>query len=1100
MKIRQKNSSKYADSLKIAAILICIGCISVIPYQPMYAFAIPVEWNIVLEQNGRTLKEVFSSIEKSTGYKFIYPSSDIDLERKVNAEIDVRQQPIHDILHSILTGTNLSYTIEGSQIVLRREHPQRVVPVTQQDRKITVTGIVTDEEEEPVIGANIMVKGTAVGTVTDVDGKFHLPDVDPDAVLVVSFIGYESEEIKAGSSLAVRLRQDHTLLNEIVVVGYGSMTRKDVTSSITTIRSDQLNQGVYSSPAQLLQGKVPGLTITQNSNPNATPSVTLRGASTLRTGAAMEPYYVIDGVPGGSLALIAPDDIESIDVLRDASATAIYGSKAANGVIIVTTKRGQAGQTNVSYSGYLAVDRVAKNWDLMTGDQYKAYVLDNGFSLDPYDDRGADTDWQKEVQRTGISQNHNVSINGGYEKTIYNASLNYMKNQGVIKGTEMERYIGRAFVETKTINDRLTLAFNLNASVTKQNDVLAEGQGISVYDAMCYYLPISPVKNEDGSWFEYGERSQYANPVSLIEENTIFSKTKFIQANARSSFVILPGLVYNLDLSLQNEQYNHNRYYSSQSMAATGMNGKATRAAVENEKTVMEMHLNYDKTFDEVHKLGAMAGYSWEESNNNDGFQASTYNFFNDALKYYNLGMANNVDLNGFGGYALSTLRMISFFGRLNYSYDSRYLFQATVRRDGSSAFGINNRWATFPSTSLAWRVSEESFIKNLNLFDDLKLRAGYGVSGNSLGFDVFTATQVYGATGWFTNSSGEEVRTLGATRNSNPDLKWERTGMLNIGMDFAFFNNRLSGTIEYYNKNTKDLIYDYPVSTTRYLYNYLTTNVGEINNKGIEFTVNAMPVKTADFMWNTSANLSHNKNKVVKISNDEFSVDYIDLADLDAAGQSSNRQQRIMEGYPIGQFYTWEWAGYNEEGVSIFYVRDAETGERTGETTTTPVDKDRAATGSAQPKLTFGWNNSFTYKNVTLTAFFQGVFGNKIMNATRARYSNVRGNAGNKNLLVSVMETENVSDYNSHYLSDRYLEKGDYVRLSALSLAYDIPKVSDWVKNIRLYVTLNNVFVLTDYKGIDPEVNLGGLTPGIDNRQTYPRTRTFMFGANINF
>lgn len=1099
METQRKISRKKADHLKAALFTVCMVFTATTPCQMMLASEVQMEVNEEMQQNSRTLKSIFSYIEENTRYKFIYPSADIDLERKVNAKIDVKTQPIQEILNAVLSGTGLAYTIENNQVIIRKAQDRKSAPAQKQDKKIMVTGTVKDDTGETIVGANIMVKGTTIGTITDINGGFRLSDIDQDAQLQVSFIGYQPTEVKAKPSLAVVLKQDNTLLNEVVVVGYGSMTRKDVTSSISTIKADQLNVGVYSSPAQLLQGKVPGLTVTQSSDPNATPSVTLRGSSTFRPGAAMEPYYVIDGVPGVSLSTIAPDDIENIDILRDASATAIYGSKAANGVIIVTTKRGKSGHAQVNYSGYLAVDRIAKQWDMMTGDEYKSYLLENGFSLEPYDDHGCNTNWQKEVQRTGISHNHNISINGGSENTVYNASINYMKNEGVIKNSDLERYIGRAFVETKTWNDRLKLSFNINGSVTEQNNILAKKQGLSVYDAMCYYIPLSPVKNEDGSWFENPEHSQYYNPVALIKENIDFTKSKRLQANAKASFRILPELTYDIDLAYQNEQYNYNYYYSSKSMAARKMDGKATRASVENEKKMMEMYFNFNKTIKEIHKLGAMIGYSWEKDNNDDGFQVSAYNFYNDDLLYHNLGMGNNIDLNGFGDWNLSTLKMISFFGRVNYSYASKYLLQATLRHDGSSAFGKNNRWATFPSGSIAWRLSEEAFIKKLNLFDDLKFRVGYGVSGNSLGFDVFTARQVYGATGWFTNSSDKDVHTLGAMRNANPNLKWERTGMFNIGIDVGFFNNRLNGTIEYYNKNTKDLIYDYPVSTAKYLFDKLTTNVGEISNKGIELTINAVPVQNNDIVWSTTLNLSHNKNKVVKISNAEFSVNYIDEAELDAPGQSGKFQQRIMEGYPIGQFYTFEFAGHNEEGISTFYVHDPETGKRTGETTTALNYTDRTFTGSAQPKLTLGWNNSISYKKFTLTAFFHGVFGNKIMNATRARLSNL-GDAGIRNFLSSVSKTEKPADYNAHKLSDRYIEKGDYLRLSTLSLAYDFGRVGNWIKSLRLYATCNNVFVITGYSGIDPEINLGGLTPGIDNRQTYPRTRTFMFGANINF
>ncbi len=983
----------------------------------------------------------------------------------------------------------------------------------QQDQ---VKGAVQDEKGQFIAGVSVKAipvnGGKSITTSTDSRGLFRFQNLIEltGYQFVFSAVGFQPDtlsgyviEARKPLSLSVRLQQGSVKLDE-VVIGYGRVSRKDVTSSISTIRGDEANVGVFTSPAQMLQGKVAGLTIsTNNSNPNATPSISLRGASTLRSGEAMEPYYVIDGVPGASLTLVAPDDIASIDVLRDASATAIYGSKAANGVIIVTTKRGKAGQTSISYNGYLAIDRVAKHYKMMNAAQYRSYVNDNGFSMEPTDDLGANTDWERAVERTGISNNHNIAILGGADKTQYSISLNTIKNNGVIKGTDMGRQIARAFVQTKALNDRLTASFNINASITKQNDVLALDQGLSVYDAMYYYLPVSPIKNTDGSWFEKSDRSQYANPVSLIEENTNFSKTKVIQAHAKLGYEILPGLSYNIDLSLQNRQFNNAQYYSSLSMAARNQNGKSIRAAVEDERRVMEMNLSYEKTFAQKHKVAALAGYSWEENNNNDGFQLTTSDYYNDDLSYYNPGMANVVDLLGFGNYYLSTLRMISVYGRINYAYDSRYLLQATVRRDGSSAFGINNRWATFPSVSAAWRLSEEPFMREASVFDDLKLRAGYGVSGNSLGFDAFTAQSVQGTSSKFFDYVSADglispLRTLQVLRNSNPDLKWETTSMINLGLDFGILNSRLSGSLELYKKKTSDLIYDYQVSQSKYIYPILTANVGEIENRGIELTLNAKAVDKQYFKWNTGIVLSHNSNKVVSIANEQFTQDYIELSDLGGAGQSNFFQQRLTPGAPIGQFYTWEWAGYNDQGVSLFYSHDEKT-ERTGETTITPQRKDQTVTGSPQPKLTLGWSNNLSYKGFALTGMFQGSFGQKILNATRARHSNVVGNAGQKNLLASVLETERMTDINAHYLSDRYLENGSFLRLAYVTLAYHIPVKNVPVKNLRVYATMNNVFVLTKYKGIDPEVGLGGLTPGIDNRQTYPRTRTFMFGLNFN-
>lgn len=971
-----------------------------------------------------------------------------------------------------------------------------------------VTGVVTDKTGEPLIGVNVLEKGTTNGTVTDIDGKFTV-DMPQGKTLVFSFIGFVTQEIKVTSNVVnVVLNEDTKTLDEVVVIGYGSMTRKDVTSSITTVKAEDLNVGVYTSPAQLLQGKVPGLTIANTSDPNGSPSISLRGASSLRSGEAMEPYYVIDGVPGVSLSLVAPEDIESIDVLRDASATAIYGSKAANGVIIVTTKKGNKnGKTNVSYSGYVAWDKTMKTLDMMTADEVLAYADANDLDLSGYYDvnNPANTDWQSEVLRTGFSHNHNISINGGNEKTSYNASLNFLERQGTVRGTGMDRLTARSFLQTKAFDDRLDISISLNGSITNNETGPTANEGGSVLDAMNYYLPLNPVKNEDGTW--YGRTtSQYYNPASLINEDRYETTQKLLQGVAKATLHICDGLDWNLNLSYQNEQYLYNNYHSSKSQIVdyASRNGQAERSTAENIKKQMETYINWDHTFNDVHKVGVMLGYSWEQADNNNGFGLIAYNFYNDALSYYNMALANSVSMDDISninsGYLLSTLRMISYYGRINYSYKSKYLLQATLRRDGSSAFGVNNRWGTFPSVSASWRIIEEDFMKEQDVFDDLKFRVGYGVSGNSLGFDAFYSRQVYGSTGWFTSADGDNYRVLGATRNANPDLKWEKTAMLNVGFDFGFFNNRLSGTVEYYDKRTSDLIYNYRVSTLLYPYSEMWANVGDISNKGVEITINAVPVQTKDFTWSTTLNLSHNKNKVESMSNSEYTVNFIDMADPNINSYSGQHVQRLMEGAPIGQFYLWEWAGYDENGMSIFNDYDEE-GNLVG-TTDAPDDGDRRMAGSAQPKLTYGWNNDLTWKKWTLSAFFQGVAGNKIFNATRATYSDpsLLSSFG-KNILSEVATEQHANDSRAQAPSTRYLENGSYLRLSTLTLAYNFGKLGNYVNNLRVYATCNNVFTLTGYKGIDPEVNLGGLEPGMDMRYSnYPRTRSFMVGVNMNF
>lgn len=585
--------------------------------------------------------------------------------------------------------------------------------------QLTVTGRVQSTSGDPLIGVNVVEKGTTNGTVTDMDGNFSLR-VEKGKTLVFSYIGFLSQEnVVRGNRMNITLKEDTETLDEVVVIGYGSMQRKDVTSSITTVKAEDMNVGVITTPAQMLQGKVPGLTIANTSDPNGSASISLRGASSLRTGEAMEPYYVVDGVPGVSISLVAPEDIESIDVLRDASATAIYGSKAANGVIIITTKKGKKdGRTSVSYSGYVAWDRTLKTLDMMTADELLSYAKTNNITQlnDYYNvDNPANTNWQDEVLRTGFSHNHNVSINGGNEKTNYSASLNFQDREGVVRGTNMDRLNARTFVQTKALNNRLELALSLNASIRNSSTGPTDIQGRSVLDAMYYYNPLVPVKNEDGTWYRNLNISQNYNPLSMINEDRYDTKEKLLQGTAQATLHIIDGLDWNLNLSYQNQQYIYNIYNTTQTQlpSVISKHGQADRSTTENIRKQMETYLNWNHTFADAHKVGIMLGYSWEQADNNDGFGLRVYNFYNDDLTYHNLGMANNIDINDVISNNLSTLRMISFYGRINYSYKSRYLLQATVRRDGSSAFGENNRWATFPSVSAAWRITEEQFILN---------------------------------------------------------------------------------------------------------------------------------------------------------------------------------------------------------------------------------------------------------------------------------------------------------------------------------------------------------------------------------------------------
>ena len=972
-----------------------------------------------------------------------------------------------------------------------------------------VKGTVTDEAGEPLIGATVMVAGSSTGTATDYDGNFSI-DVEQGKTIHVSYVGYLSQDVKVkGNDLKIVLKEDNALLDEVVVVGYGTMKRKDLTGSITTVNSKELNVGAYTDPGQLLQGKVPGLVVVQNSDPNGgVNSLTLRGASTLN--GSTEPLYVVDGIPGVNLNLIPPSEIESIDVLRDASATAIYGSKAANGVIIVTTKRGADGPARVTYSGYVSWERIANDHKMMSADELRRYAEENGIHIP--NDRGESTNWADEVQRTGFATNHDIAISGGNKTTTYNVSLNYIKRDGIIKGVGNNLFTGRSYIETKTLKERLTLGVGINGNIRKEWGVPRGIEGGSVYEGMYYYSPLVPATNEDGSWYSDKTISQNYNPLSLIYENQSMATMKRLQFTGKASLKIIEGLFLNANFSYETENYHYKAYTSTQSQNNT-RHGEAERNVKDNWTKLMEIYGNYDKEFGENHKLALMVGYSWEEHKNGDGFGAKGYNFYDDTLKWYDIGMANSWDTDPVWGNLESHTKMISFYGRVNYSLMSKYLFQAAIRRDGASTFGSNNRWATFPSASIAWRLSQENFLKDNNWLTDLKLRAGWGQSGNAQGFDIYTSRFFYQAAKRFdyvdpVTGAVTSYKGLTAARNVNDNLKWETTTMLNLGLDFSFLNGRIGGTIEYYNKDTKDMIWDYPVSVAQYPVNTMTANVGKMRNRGVELMIQAYPVQTRNFTWNTSLNFSHNDNKVVSVSNSEFNAGVLNRYDPHLPGLSQGcNTQRIVEGKPIGSFYLWDWAGYNEDGISTFYRYDGNgnhilDANGNPETTIEPGEDDRIYMGNAQPKLTMGWDNRLNYKNWDLNIFFTGVFGQKIFNEPHAYFSYVGSISQGKNVMSSVWDDQLATDGLAHYPSQRYLENGSYFKLASLTLGYTFRDCfNGWLSDIRLYVSANNIFTITKYSGRDPEINLGGLDPGHDTRSDhYPRTRQILVGATINF
>lgn len=983
----------------------------------------------------------------------------------------------------------------------------------QEERKIT--GNLMDTDNMPIIGASVAVKGTSKVTVTGDKGAFSITAKNGDK-LIFTFMGYEAKEITIGtaSNYKVTIKEATASLTDVVVVGYGKSSRKTLSSAITSVKPEELNKGAIADVGQLLQGKVAGMNISASGDPNKPAAVILRGASTVNSPGA--PYYVIDGIPGADIAAIAPADIESIDVLKDAAATAIYGNRAASGVIMVTTKRGKSGKPQLNYSGYGAVEKVSNQLDLMNADQLRSFLAANKAAFSPNDDLGASTDWMKSIERsTAFSQNHNLSFSGGAEHSNYSASLNYFNKEGILSKSSLNRIIGRLNIDQYAFNDKVKFSLNLSNSSSKSiNEPL---QNIVLLQA-AKRLPVSPIYNADGSYFENLNNSGYFNPVAIADNAQDETKYNVLLGGFNTEVKLPFGFTYNINLSYQKTTAAHGEFYSSYfgkyptsnfynnpdpgiGIAHTligglfGTNGSALRSNYENTNKTLETFLTWDKKLGD-HSINAVLGYTYQDNVYGDGFQTSSTNFPTDYIGFSNLALGNPYAISSYrinlgNDLTYGRILMISDFFRVNYNYKNKYLFQGSIRRDGSSVFGKNNQWGYFPSAGLAWRVSEEEFMKGQSVISDLKIRASYGVTGNSSGIGAYTGQLIYGISGTYYNN-GVQAAAYAPIQGSNPDLKWERTATKNLGVDFGILNNKITGSVDVYDKNTTDMLFKYNVSASLVPGGAIWANGGSINNKGIEVSLTASPVNTKSFSWASTINMAYNKNKITSLKGPYSNGDSVRYSDPEGPGQTNATLQILKVGYPLGQFFSLKYAGKDASGNSLFYKHD-------GSTTTTPsIGTDYFYLGNAQPKVLMGWSNTFKYKALELNIFLRGTFGNKIFNATRADLSYTAGAAVN-NILNSAAD-DKISDTRNSFYSDRYIESGSYVRLDNATLGYNFKNPVKYVNTVRLYLSTNNLFTITGYKGIDPEINQGGVAPGIDYNNFYPKTRTFLLGLNASF
>lgn len=996
-----------------------------------------------------------------------------------------------------------------------------------------VSGTVTDAaDDQPIPGVNIVVEGTTVGTTTDAGGQYSLTVPGSDAVLVFSFVGYQTERVTVGeqTTIDVQLQEDVAGLEEVVVVGYGTQRRRDITGSVSSVDVAEANVGDVTSPQDLMQGRVAGVNILPNSGePGSGVSVRIRGTTSISAG--NDPLYVVDGVainstnltPGGAeqggvtssstanpLATLNPGDIESIEVLKDAAATAIYGSQGANGVVLITTKSGEAGGVQVDYGGKVTTGMMTRELDLIDGNTFRRAQActefdDEGFgSFDACFDQidgdfsGTNTDWQDASTRNTFSHEHSLSFAGGSESTTYRASLGYLTQQGLLENSGIERINGRVNASHATFDDRLRLTLNLTASYFQRNHAFFnQGGGFEggAIKGMVAFDPRLPLRT-DGEFTEYSNNIR--NPVALLTRISDITDQNRILGNFSTEVDVTEALTAKATVGVDVGDAIRRTYVPGsgpEQWVGSATNGLARQAERRLSSTVVQSTLQYDRELFGEHNLSALGGFEYQR----EVFQevgAEVQDFVSDVLDFNNMGAGVAVQPS-FSNKQLVTL--LSFFGRLNYNVQDTYLFTATVRRDGSSVFGADEKFAWFPSASAAWRLSNEPFMESIGWFSDLKLRVSYGLSGNQ-------AVPPYQALATLTPSpdfkvpygEGEsDVIGVAPERGESPDLKWEQTSELNVGLDFLV--GRFDGALDFYRRQTDDLLLDVRVPPPSFS-EFVLQNVGSMENTGVEFSLNAQVFNRDDWSLNLGGNISSNRNEITDLGGRGT----IDHAPVNGAGQTGVDAQRLEAGHPVGSFYGPVFVRINENGEEVYRTED-------GGTTTELGDAAREYIGNAQPDFDYGFNLDFQYGNFDLGAFFRGSYGAQLFNNTALEFA-TKGNLGQGIGVLREALTDGTNEDHVPVYSSRWIEDASFFRLDNLTLGYNFPASAELgLRRARAYVSARNVFVITPYSGYDPEVNtnvsgqdLGFRTiarpaRGVDYT-SYPRSRTFTLGVELGF
>jgi TonB-linked SusC/RagA family outer membrane protein len=977
-----------------------------------------------------------------------------------------------------------------------------LMPMIVLAQDITVQGTVTDEAGETLIGATVQQKGTSNGTVTDFDGNFTLT-VPSNAILSVSYIGYTPKEIAVNgqTNLTIVLSNDDQMLNEVVVIGYGTMDKKELTSAISHVSEKDFLTVSSLDPSMMIQGKVAGVSITNTGtgDPNNQASIQIRGVSSRSAG--LGPLIVIDGVPGGNLTNINPNDIASFDVLKDGAASAIYGTRGSNGVIVVTTKKGSKdGQTHTSYSGQYSWDFINKELQMMNAQEYRDVRLGWG---DTGVDLGGNIDWLDEASRTGGAMQHTLTLSGGNDKSNYRVSADYRNAHGIDLRSKREEYGARAAVMHTTKNGLFTLTANIAPRI-----IYRDNADWSVFKDAIEANPTTPLMNPDDPSLYYNFQGQVvgSNPVERQRIEKDHAITKLLDWDGTVKLNLLPLLAKNEDsphhLSTQvmfaDHQYSNDNSWFRPSTSTIAINngreGEASRSYGKESQYVFEWLTNYSGKFG-LHYIKGMAGYSYQYSKYS-GFNAENKDFPNDGLTSDNLGSGEYAKEEGevmMGSYQ-NDAKLIAFFGRVSYNYDDRYMLTASLRHEGSSKFGIDNKWGNFPAISAGWRISSENFMKDITWINDLKLRADFGVTGNQDFGSYLSLNTMTGFGYYFYN--GKYFQVWGPSKNVNPDLKWEKGKNWNVGLDFSLFNNRLYGSLNYFSRRQQDLLGNYKVSVPPYLFDETFVNVGTMKNTGFEFDLNFRAVDTPTFGYDINLVGTTMSNKFLDFSNSQYvGQDYYDVCGTEDPYPFYNLQ-RIQKGESLGNFFMWKYAGHSTEGEWLVYDRDGDI-IRASQAS----DADRQQVGNGMPKFTMSMSHTFRYRNFDLSLFFRGAFFFDIFNIHDFYYG-TRNFTGNR-LKKAYAKNFEISSSANPVVCDYFLERGDYLKLDMVTLGYTF-RPNNWrfLDRVRVFTTAKNLFTLTKFSGVDPSTyQVNGLTPGGQGSRTYfPSTRQLIVGVQVDF